>query len=265
MSEKPIALGRTAEIFEWQDGQILKLYRAGCPPRLIDEETQRTRAVQAAGLPVPAVLDVIEKDGRRGIVFERITGPSLLADFGAKPWHLIRAARLLAELHAAMHEREVSDLPPLRDSLVYRVENSRVSAATKSRALNVLAQLPEGHAVCHGDFHPDNVILSPRGPVIIDWMTATGGHPSADVTRTSLILRLASPPPGLARTLFAVVRDLFQAQYLKHYQQLRHVTREDSERWLLPVAVARTLEDIPTERQSLAALSDALMSRVQSN
>jgi hypothetical protein len=27
MNEKPIALGRTAEIFNWQNGQIPKLYR----------------------------------------------------------------------------------------------------------------------------------------------------------------------------------------------------------------------------------------------
>lgn len=265
MTDNPIGIGRTAEIFDWQEGQVLKLYREWCRPEWVEQEARMTRAVYAAGLPVPVVLDVIEKDGRRGIVFEQITGPSMLADFSARPWHLIRSAHLLAELHAAMHAREIPDLPPLRGNLAYRIEHTALAEATKSTALGTLAQLPDGQAICHGDFHPDNVLLSPRGLVIIDWMTVNGGHPLADVARTSLILRIASPPPGPARNLFALVRDLYHTQYLKRYQQLRHVTRDEIEVWLLPVAVARTLEDIPNERQPLAKLIDSLMTRVQSN
>jgi len=109
------------------------------------------------------------------------------------------------------------------------------------------------------------VLLSPRGPVITDWMTAAGGDRLTDVARTSLILQIGNPPPGLSRRLFEVVRDVFHTQYLKRYRQLRHVTRDEIETWMLPVAVARTLEDIPNERQALAALIESLMTRVQSN
>ena len=265
MNEKPVALGRTAEIFDWQNGQILKLYHEWCPPDWVEREARLTRAVRAAGVPAPAVIDLVERDGRRGIIFERITGRSLLADFSAKPWHLIQSARLLAELHAAMHAREIPDLPSLNDSLVYRVTHAPASEEVKSAALNVLAQLPAGSTVCHFDFHPDNVILSPRGPVIIDWMTVTGGHPLGDAARTSLILRVGAPPSSLARGILIIARDVFHNQYLKRYQQLRHVTRDEIEAWLLPVAVARTLEDIPNERQTLPKLIGDLMARVQPN
>jgi aminoglycoside phosphotransferase (APT) family kinase protein len=263
MADNPIGIGRTAEIFDWQAGRVLKLYRDWCRPEWVEQEARLTRAVHAVGLPVPAVLAVIEKDGRRGIVFEQISGPSMLADFSAKPWHLIRAARLLAELHAAMHAHEIPNLPSVRESLTYRIENTTLAQATKSAALTALAQLPDGQAICHGDFHPDNVLLSPRGPVIIDWMTVNGGHPLADVARTSLILRIGNPPPGLGRRLFELVRNLFHTQYLKRYMRLRQVTRDEIEAWHLPVAVARTLEDIPNERQALAALIETLMARVQ--
>lgn len=49
------------------------------------------------------------------------------------------------------------------------------------------------------DFHPDNVLLAARGPVIIDWPDATRGQPLADVARTSLLLRLGGLPPGWPR------------------------------------------------------------------
>src|SRR5512140_633291 len=162
MADNPIGIGRTAEIFDWRSGQVLKLYRDGCRPEWVEQEARLTRAVFAAGLPVPAVLDVIEKDGRRGIVFERITGPSLLADFSTRPWHLIRAARLLADLHAALHAHEIPDLPFVRDSLRYRIEHTTLAEVTRSAALATLAQLPDGLAVCHGDFHPDIETLMAR-------------------------------------------------------------------------------------------------------
>ena len=262
MAEDPIGRGRTAEIFQWGDGQILKLYLAWCPSEWADQEARMTRAVYEAGVPVPAVIDVIEHDGRRGIIFERVTGLSMLDDFRTKPWHLVHSARLLAELHAAMHARQIPDLPSLRQSLTYRINDTALADKLKSAALQALAQLPDGNAVCHGDFHPDNVILSPRGPIIIDWMTVNHGHPLADVARTVVILSVGEPPPGVPnRRLLMQGRDLFRALYLRRYEQLRRVTRTAIDAWLLPVAAARTREDIPNERQPLTALIESLARR----
>ena len=47
-----------------------------------------------------------------------------------------------------------------------------------------LAGLPDGDQLCHGDFRPDNLVLTASGPVVLDWMTATRGVPVADVVRT---------------------------------------------------------------------------------
>ena len=130
----------------------------------------------------------------------------------------------------------------------------------KAVALDVLQGLPDGDAVCHGDFHPDNVIMSPRGPVVLDWMNAMQGDPLGDVARTSLMLTRAAIPPTMpAKTLMAALRGYLHRVYLSHYQALRPFSPEDLEAWLLPVAAARLREDIPEERQSLLALVDALI------
>jgi Ser/Thr protein kinase RdoA (MazF antagonist) len=102
-SGKPIALGRTAEIFAWDNEHILKLYRDWCPRDWVEYELKIGRIVQDAGLPVPRLGDLIEVDGRRGIVYERVDGVSMARMFQAKPWLLLHFARLLAELHAAIH------------------------------------------------------------------------------------------------------------------------------------------------------------------
>lgn len=105
--------------------------------------------------------------------------------------------------------------------------------------------LPQGDAFCHGDFHPQNVLLG-DDPVIIDWLDAGEGHPAADVARTSLILRFAGQKQG--RTL-STIQTKFRRWYLNCYCERCHFSREHVRAWELPVAVARLTEDVPEEPQ----------------
>ncbi len=193
----PFARGRTAEVFTWKDGHVLKLFYDWVPPTWVETEARASRAVCEAGLPAPAVEGVVEADGRHGIVFERVEGPSMLAEWKSKPWVLARSARQLAELHTAIHALPGAGLPAYRERLEGGIRGAQMlTAHLKDAALSALARLPDGDALCHGDFHPDNVIVTARGPIIIDWMTAVRGNPLADVARTSLLLRLGPCRPA---------------------------------------------------------------------
>jgi aminoglycoside phosphotransferase (APT) family kinase protein len=119
-------------------------------------------------------------------------------------------------------------------------------------ALDRLAQLSDGDVVCNGDFHPDNVVLSRRGPVIIDWSDATRGNPLADVARTSLLFQLANLPPHTpGRGLIEVGRAIFHRLYLRRYFQLQSASRDELRAWQLPVAVARLSEGLAEEETRL--------------
>jgi len=254
-----IARGRTAEVFAWGDKQVLKLFLEGWPPGYAEREARSTQAVHDAGLPAPAVEGVVEVDGRPGIVFERVEGPSMLKVLTTKPWKVVKLTRLLAELHAAMHSCEVPELPSLRGAVQDLIRDSVLLAeATKEAALKALEQLPDGKAVCHGDFHPDQVIMSPRGPIIIDWSNALRGNPLADVSRTSLILRMGDVPSFVGgRRLINSLRAWFHSFYLKRYLQLRATSREEIAAWELPMLAVRLGDGIPEEKELLLALIEA--------
>ncbi len=249
-----IGQGRTAEIFAWSSGQVLKLYKAGYPAWLAEREAQCTRVAYQAGAPAPAVAGVVEVEGRPGIAMERIDGPSMFAQIQTKPWALLRFARRLAELQAAIHRCAAPGLPPLRARLERRIQGlEELLPATKRALLGLLAGLPDGDRLCHGDLHPDNLILSPRGLVVIDWMDATRGHPLADAARTSLMLRQAALPPDTrARALIEAARDLFWRLYLRHYCRLTYTRPADLLAWEAPVAAARLDEGITEEKERLA-------------
>jgi Ser/Thr protein kinase RdoA (MazF antagonist) len=234
------ARGNTAEIRALDDGRVCKLYDDPDAVESARFEARATRTAHRAGLPVPSVDGVVTIDGRPGVVLERVDGGTLLADLRARPWTLPTGARTLADLHAGIHGRRAPDLPPLRERLERRIERAPdVSAAVSERALAALESLPDDDRLLHGDFHPGNVLLGDRGPVVIDWLDASAGPPAADVARTVLLLRFADGGPHVR----LLGRGLGRF-YLWAYRRERPLETSLVRRWELPVAVARLTEDV---------------------
>lgn len=256
---EPIALGRTAEVYAWGEGQILKLFRDWFPADGVEYEARIARAVHEAGLPVPAIGKVVEIGDRLGLVYERVEGPSLLETSATKPWTLLRSARLLAQLHASLHASTVPELPSQRE----RLENNIRAAGAlppdvKEATLKALHKMPDDDRLCHGDFHPDNVLMTARGPIVIDWIDAVRGNPLADVARTCLLFSLGALPPGTpARWLLEAGRRPFHMTYLKRYFQLLPGDRQQLSAWQPVVAAARLAENISEEQDRLLALVKA--------
>lgn len=77
--EAPFAVGHTSEVYSWDEGTILKLFREWFPMNAIEHEAHVARVVHSAGLPAPGIVgDIIEVGGGPGIVYERVTGISML-------------------------------------------------------------------------------------------------------------------------------------------------------------------------------------------
>jgi aminoglycoside phosphotransferase (APT) family kinase protein len=172
-----IAEGREAEVYEWGDGTVLRLMRLSDRAEEMRRSAVAVGVAHAAGVPVPEVIDEVEVDGRPGLVMRRVDGPDLMTTLTARPWTMGRLARKLGTLHAALHEVGApTELPSLHEYVRDRV--SRAPALPKDLArfaLERLAELPAGDRLCHGDFHPGNVIIGSDGPVIIDWTNVSRG------------------------------------------------------------------------------------------
>jgi aminoglycoside phosphotransferase (APT) family kinase protein len=256
--------GRTAEIYAWSSDRALKLYYAGWPAASAKYEAQVSQVVATLGLPTPAVDGVLAIDGRTGVLFERLVGPSLLHLVAAQPWTFRRAVRTFTDLHLAMHMQAVatatSTLPSQRERLARQIAEASdpdVPDPVCAAALRRLDRLPEGSALCHGDYHPDNVLVTRRGAIIIDWGSASCGHPLADVAQTELLLLIGEPPAlrsHLQRVLLASARAYVRRTYVSRYLRRRPARGQELAAWRLPVAVARLGEGILEERPKLLRL-----------
>jgi uncharacterized protein (TIGR02172 family) len=232
----PIGRGLTSDVYEWGEGRVLKLLHARVPRNKAEREFVATRALHAAGVPVPATYEFLQVEGRWGIIFERIEGISMFKHFQSRPWALLSGARQLAELQAQLHSHSAPpELPTQRDQISAWIDAAAdFSDAQIQSARECLERMPVGNVVCHGDFHPENVILSPRGPILIDWSTGTRGHPLGDVCRTAILIQTGELPdstPVHVRLLVNISRRLLLSAYLRRYLQLRSVSLSEIHAW----------------------------------
>lgn len=245
--------GLMAEIYRWQPGRILKLFRPGFPMEYAQHESQLTQLAHTAGLPTPAVYEQLALQERFGLVLEQLSGPTLLMAWLGQLVEPAQVGELLAQLHTAVHgvtpPAEV-ELPSQREWLQNNIQDApHLAPELKEAALALLATLPAGEQLCHGDFHPHNILFNEAGePMIIDWFSAVRGNPLADVARTLLLIEFAQLPADLVTP--AGRQALLQA-YQSSYVALNPGREKELAQWQLVVAAASFCEDFFAQVQEI--------------
>ncbi|HXB49128.1 MAG TPA: phosphotransferase [Streptosporangiaceae bacterium] len=178
-----IGAGRAADVYAIGADRVLRRYRT---PFDVQAEAEMMRHLGQAGYPVPAVYDADGPD----LVMERLDGRDMLADVSHRPWLSRRHARTLADLHNRLHQIAA---PPGWPQVV-----------------------GSGDTVLHLDLHPANVMLTSRGPVVIDWSNARSGPAGADVAMAYLIMASSevNDLPLLVRGTVGALRGAFIRQFL---------------------------------------------------
>jgi aminoglycoside phosphotransferase (APT) family kinase protein len=253
---RKIGEGREAEIFAWGEGSILRLMRAPDAVEWCDQQAAAMTAAWEAGGPVPTPGPRVDVEGRPGLVMERIDGPDILTILGRQPWRIAGLARSLGTTHARLHEVVgPPSLRPLRTLLRERIEMAEaLPERLRSISVRLLEGLPDGDRIHHGDYHPGNVLLGPRGPVVIDWTNATRGVPTADFARTWLTLRLGEPPPSVSPVIRygdRAGRRFFVGGYVRSYRRHAEVDEAAVQAWQIVHAAARFAEGIEGEYPAL--------------
>ena len=192
---------------------------------MIDEARTMEHA-RAQGYPVPAVEQVSD-DGSE-IVMERVEGPLMFEVISRRPWKVTQQGRILGDLHQQLH-------------------------AISAPAWVPHAPFGEGAALLHLDLHPLNVIISPNGPVVIDWSNARRGDGDADLALTWVLLVAGGIPSGRVKAaVLSRGRALLVNAMLSRFDRSAVAAR-------LPEVVEWKLTDAnmsPPERRAMRALVD---------
>lgn len=247
--------GRSAELYAWGEGHVAKLFRERFPHAAVAAEFERSKMAHALGVPCPEPIALIDVQGRPGIVFEHCAGPTLLDLVRVHPEQAARHAEVLFELQQAVHAcRPPAGLPRVKERLAKKIGQARdVTMAEKARALDRLQLVDAGSALCHGDFHPGNVLLAAAGPRVLDWSDAGTGSAEGDFAWTLLLLGFGRPG-----AITEATRAAFLAAYTGCVRTALGERYGELARWTLPLVTARLADaDDPAERGRLRALLEA--------
>lgn len=240
-----IATGRTAEVFAWGDGRVLKLDRPDWNG-LSTFEASVLAIVAEAGILLARPHGTLTVEGRSGVVLDRVDGP-MLSDVIATADDVAPLARAFVDLHLALNERRVAGLPDLVAGLPDGIRASGLAPKVIDELIAVLGDLDDGQrTLCHFDLHPDNVIVAEDRWVVIDWITASAGPADADFARTLVLDR---PQSRTARGRFMQIVE-------REGTRARGLDRSRLDAWIRVIAGARLAEGFEGEHAAfLTALA----------
>ena len=161
--------------------------------------------------------------------------------------HDLLHARLaeMVQLQMRVHSHPGARLGTMKARLRTNIQAATIlGEARRHSLLDRLTALPDGDRLCHGDFHPWNIMGPPGQELLLDWLDACCGEPAADVCRSYVLMRPHLPD--------------FATEYVDRYSAASGVSREGILRWLPCVAAARISEGVPDQVDSLIAMVDSM-------
>ncbi|AYF06666.1 MULTISPECIES: aminoglycoside phosphotransferase family protein [Bacillus] len=228
----PIAKGNTAEIYLY-DSKVVKLFKEYLPDTESINEAKKQKYAYSCGLPVPNVFEVTKIQNRQAIIMEYIKGNSigdlLLNNLNEAEHYINICVNEQKKVHSIRMNRD--EIESMRERLERQIKSVyKLDEKQKGNILNKLHSIKFEPRLCHGDFHPFNLILSNKRVNIIDWVDASSGDIRADVFRTYLLYSQSS----------VELADM----YLHIYCRNTGLSRDEIFQWAPIIIAARISENV---------------------
>ncbi len=202
-------------------------------------EALNTARVEETGLPIPKVDQVTKIDGKWAIVYDYIEGKTLAKLMEENPDKLDAYLALFVDLQLEIQSKRAPLLNKLQDKMRRKISETGLDATTRYELDMRLAGMKKHVKICHGDFNPSNIIISPEGKAfVLDWSHATQGNGAADAARTYLLFSLEG------KTELA-------EKYMNLYCKKSDTAKQYVQQWLPIVAASQSVKGKPEEREFL--------------
>ena len=224
----------------YRDGdRLIKSFDESYSKAGILNEALNQARVEETELNIPKVLGVTVVEGRWSLIWEYIDGETLEVLMHKHPEKEDEYLNFFVDLQIRMSSERVPLLGHLRDKMHMKISASAYPATVRYDLHMRLDGLPRHNKLCHGDFQPSNVVITPDGtPYIIDWSHATQGNGAADAARTDLIFKLQG-------------KDELAEKYLNLFCTKTDTAIQYVQRILPIVAASQSVKGKPEEKEFL--------------
>ena len=244
-----IASGFTADIFLIDNTKVLKLYFEGWDVNFIKNEYYVNDLIRSYSINAPETYEMITIGNRTGIIFQKLENITMKDMMKQNKNNSFGFARTLAQEHYRVNcaADTKNGLKEQKDTYKEIIESrTSLDRLQKDKLIHLLKALPEDNKICHGDFHPLNLLYDNNKIYIIDWVGALRGNPFADVAGSYIIIKIMGLETEKNLSFFrgmvsSILISKFAKTYLKEYVKISSCSIRDIMNWI-PVRAATYLD-----------------------
>ena len=226
-----VLLERVDKVVTRDKNTVLKIFGPSYKVSAILNEAMNEARAAETGLPVAKVLEVLKLRDHWCIRREWVEGKTLADVMTSDKKNLMKYLKEFVAIQCEIFSKTSERMGNLADKLDKQISASPLPKETRYDLHMRLQSFARGKALCHGDFNPTNVIITPKGEWrVIDWSHVRLGDPLADVARTYLLFWLAGYVAA-AEKYMALACDALKAKV------------SDVQKWLPIVAAAESAKE----------------------
>ena len=223
-----VASGSQADIYK-NDYMAIKLFKKQVPKSYVEYEMNLQKMAFELRLPVPEIYNIVEIEGKHGIVMEYINGVSvgelIFKNQENMQKYLIKSIEIQMQINNIITDK----FPLMKDKLIRQIISTKeLNDADKDKILKKLNNMLFESKLCHGDFHLFNLLETSKDIKVIDWVDSSSGSVEADICRTYL--------------LYKIINEVLAEIYIENYCKISGVSKENIMNWLPYIAAARLSE-----------------------
>ncbi len=194
---KQIGMGVSAEVFLFEEGKVLKLFRESVSREQVDKAYRIARFMSEGQISCPKVYDMVRSGDRYGIISEFIDAPALQISIYNGETKRHDAAVKMGHLLKKVHSMKPADfIPPQKEMVadIYERLGDLLSEKTKCDFMDFLDTFPGKGTVLHGDFHENNMMIRNGELILIDMDSLCIGSPLFEFQQSFTVYRADNIP-----------------------------------------------------------------------
>lgn len=240
MKDNYEVLAKRSKKVIYKDGDtVVKEFDSDYSKADILNEALNQARIEETGLNVPKLLEVSKIDGKWAIRLEYIPGKTLKDLMDENPDKLDEYLALFVRIQKEIFSKQAPLLNKIKDKFNRKISASRFDATTRYELHTRLDSMKDHKKICHGDFTPSNIIITPgEDYYILDWSHVTQGNAAADAARTYMLFCLKG-------------QDEIAEKYLDLFCKETDTAKQYVQRWMPIVACTQSVKGKENEQEFL--------------
>lgn len=194
-----IGRGACGECYRIDDETIIKLYYGEADLALIEHEKSLSKKAFVMGIPTAISYDIVEANGRKGVVYELIKSKTLGELIRSDRSGLDEYVKMYVDICKKVSSIHTSDpeIPPFKDENRADIANiTGITDEEREYLYRFLDLVPESDTCIHGDLNINNIMVQDGECCLIDMGELSTGIPMFDLSRILFSMVYANTAPG---------------------------------------------------------------------